>query len=96
MGEVVLKDHMTINYFADRQHTEKILNEIKKMIKKRCFFCMVCDLCKKFTTYSLEFKQNRFWTFNKDVRYWNIYDRDWSTKNTFFKLMPVKAVNFRM
>ena len=37
MGEVVLKDNMTINYFADRQHTEKILEEIKKMIKKKMF-----------------------------------------------------------
>ena len=34
MGEVVLKDNMTINYFAERQHTEKILKEIEKMIKK--------------------------------------------------------------
>ena len=96
MGEVVLKDNMTINYFADKQYTEKILKEIEKMIKKRCFYCMVCDLCKKFTTYRLEFKQKGFWTFNKDVRHWNIYDPDWSTKNTFFKLIPIKAVNFGM
>ena len=96
MGEVVLRDNMTINYFADRQHTEKILKEIKKMIKKRYFYCMVCNLCKKFTTYRLGFKQKRLWTFNKDVRYCNIYDPDWSTKSTFFKLMPIKAVNFRM
>ena len=50
MGEVVLKDNMTINYFADKQYTEKILKEIEKMIKKRCFYCMVCNLCKKITT----------------------------------------------
>ena len=96
MGEVVLKDNMTINYFAERQHTEKILKEIEKLIKKICFYCMVCNLCKKFMTYRLEFKQKRFWTFKKHVRYWNIYDPDWSNKNTFFKLMPIKAVNFRM
>ena len=87
MGEVVLKDNMlVVNYFADRQHTEKLLRNIEEMVKKRCFYCTVCDLCKKFTTYRLEFKQKRFWTFHKDVKYWNVNDPNWSTKNTFFKL----------
>ena len=35
MGEIVLKDHVTINYFADKQHTEKILKDIEKTIKKK-------------------------------------------------------------
>ena len=97
MGEVVLKEeNMIVNYFAGRQHTEQLLKNIEKMIKKRCFYCTVCDLCKKFTTYRLEFKQKGFWTFQKDVKYWDVYDPDWSTKNTFFRLKPIKAVNFRM
>ena len=90
MGEVILKDNMLVNYFADRQHTEQLLRNIEKMIKNRCFYCTVCDLCKKFTTYRLEFKQKGFWTFL------DVYDPDWSTKNTFFRLKPIKAVNFEM
>ena len=96
MGEVVLEGNILSNYFADRQHTEQLLRNIEKMIKKRCFYCTACNLCKKFTTYKLEFKQRGFWTFHKDVKYWDVYDPDWSTKNTFFRLKPIKAVNFKM
>ena len=77
MGEVVLKEeNMIVNYFADRQHTEQLLKNIEKMIKKRCFYCTVCYLYKKFTTYRLEFKQRGFWTFHKDIKYWDVYDPD--------------------
>ena len=96
MGEVVLKDNMLVNYFADRQHTEQLLRKIEKMIKKRCFYRTMCNLCKKFTTYWLKFKQEGFWTFHKDIRYWEVYDPDLSTKNTFFRLNPINAVNFKM
>ena len=97
MGEVVLKEeNMIVNYFADTQRTEQLLKNMEKMIKKRCFYCTVCHLCKIFTTHRLEFKQRGFWTFQKDVKYWDVYDPDWSTKNTFFRLKPIKAVNFRM
>ena len=31
-----------------------------------------------------------FWTFNKDVRIWEIYDPDWSYKNNIFEIKPCK------
>ena len=35
-------------------------------------------------------KKKGFWTFNKNVRYWNVYDPDWSYRNDFFSLEPLK------
>ena len=96
MGEVVLEVNMVLKYFADRQHTEQLLRNIEKTINKRCFYCGVCDLCKKFTTYRLEFKQRGFWTFHKDIKYWNVYDPDCNAEKTFFRLKPIKADNFKM
>ena len=31
-----------------------------------------------------------FWTCNKDVRIWEIYDPDWSYKNRIFEMKPCK------
>ena len=46
MGEVVLKNNITINYFAGRKHTEKILKEIEKWSKKDVFIAR-CAICAK-------------------------------------------------
>ena len=97
MGENVQAINKPImNYFADRQLAEKVLNDIEKTIKIRYFYCKSCALCMKFRTYRNEFCKKGFWTFHKEIKYWNVYDPDWSYKNTFFKLEPVKAANFRM
>ena len=60
-----------INYYADRWHTELILE------KQECFIassCKDCLNCKKFYNYREEFKKKGFWTFNKKIKYWNVYD----------------------
>ena len=31
-----------------------------------------------------------FWTFNKDVKYWDVYDQDWSYRSEVFKLEPLR------
>ena len=31
-----------------------------------------------------------FWTFSKDVRIWEVYDPDWSYKNSIFEMKPCK------
>ena len=79
-----------INYFTDRNHTELILKKIEDKIKKCCFYCRECENCIKFNQYLNVFKQNSFWTFNKNVRVWNIYDPMWCKKNIYLKLIAVK------
>ena len=57
--------HIT-NYFADRQHTEKILKDQEYFIATSCKYYKNCQKCKKFYNYRDEFKKKGFWTFNKD------------------------------
>ena len=85
-----------INYFADRQHTEIILRKIEKTIELHCFYCMNCEDCKKLNKYKEVFKQQGFWSFNKDIKYWNVYDPDWCSKNKIFKLGLIRNANFKL
>ena len=84
------KTNRIINYFADRQHTEKILKDQEYFIARSCKYCKICLKCQKFYSYRSEFKKKGFWTFNKDVKYWDVYDPDWSYRNEIFKLEPLK------
>ena len=68
MGENILViNNLIMNYFADRQLTEKVLNDIEKTIQKRCFYCKSCALCVKFRTYRNEFCKKCFWTVHKET-----------------------------
>ena len=89
------KDHdlgtcPTINYFADINHTELVLKKAEEKILKRCFYCQECKHCKTFKEYLKVFKQNGFWTFNKNIKVWNVYDPQWCKKNLHLKLEGVK------
>ena len=75
-----LETNSIINYFADREHTEVILKKIEDKIKKRCFCCHECKNCIKFNQYLKVFKQDGLWTFNKNVKVWNVFDPMWCKK----------------
>ena len=79
-----------MNYYVDREHVELLLLRQEIQIENTCNYCIVCEKCKKFLTYSKEYKKMGFWTFNKDVRIWEIYDPDWSYKNNIFEIKPCK------
>ena len=86
-----------MNYFADRQHTEKVLKDIENTeIKSKCFYCKRSKNCQKFETYRNEFVKKGFWLFNKEIKYWNVYDPDWSFGNMVFKLRLIRVTNFRI
>ena len=74
-----------MNYYVDREHVELLLLRQEIQIENTCNYCIVCEKCKKFLTYSKEYKKMGFWTFNKDVRIWKIYDPDWSYKTIFLR-----------
>ena len=87
-----LETSRIINYFTDRNDTELILKKIEDKIKKCCFYCRECENCIKFHQYLKVFKQNGFWTFNKNVRVWNVYDTMWCKKNIkSLKMLKFKA-----
>ena len=79
------KNHI-INYFACRQRTERIIKNIEDFVSKSCHYCRICVKCQKLQTYGNEFQKTGFWTFNKEVKYLDIYDPDWSYRYNVFKL----------
>ena len=86
------KTNPIINYFADRQHTELTLKKIEMKIIKTCFYCKNCKNCTKLSNYKKVFKEQDFWTFNKHIRCWNVFDPEWSHKNRIFELIPIRDV----
>ena len=84
------KINSIINYFADRQHTGKIIRDIDNFVSQSSHYCKICLKCQKLHTYKREFNKMGFWTFNKDVKYWDVYDQDWSYRNEVFKLEPLR------
>ena len=43
-----------INYFADRQHTGKIIRDIENFVSRSCHYCKICLKCQKLHTYIKE------------------------------------------
>ena len=78
------KTNPIINYFADRQNTEIVLQKQERRIKKRCYYCKSCEACNKLKEYKTEFKKKGFWTFNKNIKIWNVYDPDWTAEIEYF------------
>ena len=85
-----------IGYFPDIQHPEIILRKIENSIASRCFYCKTCKDCQKLNMYKEVFKQQGLWSFNKEIKYWDVYDPDWRTKNEVFKLLPIRRTNFKV
>ena len=79
-----------VNYFADRHHTELILRKIEKKIETSCFFCKTYKNCQKLENRKKIFKKMGFWSFNKDIKHWNVFELDWCAKNRVFNLEAVK------
>ena len=80
-----------INYFACRQHAERIIKNIEDFVSKSCHYCRICIKCRKLQTYRNEFKKSSFWTLIKEVKYWDVYDPDWNNRNEVFKLRPIRG-----
>ena len=85
-----LETNPIINHFADRNNTELILKKVEDKIKKQCFYCRECKNCKRFNKYLKVFKKNSFWTFNKNVKVWNVYNPLWCKKYLYLKLEEPK------
>ena len=82
------------NYIASRQIAKDLLNKILKKVIKKCYYCQRCENCRKFKTYKLEFEKKGFWTFNKHISWWYVYDPDFSKRNFVFELRPIRDSKF--
>ena len=87
--------NLIVNYFAERQHTELVIKKIEMKIIKTCFYCRTCENSIKFSNYKKIFNGQGFWTFNKHIRRWNVFDPEWSYKNKNLELFPIREVRTR-
>ena len=79
------------NYRAERKHLELMMFRQETEIERCYDYCLTCDKCKKYLSYSKELKNKGFWTNKKKVRFWEILDPDWSYKNDVFKVEPCSS-----
>ena len=64
-------------------------------IIKTCFCYRTCENCTKFSNYKNFLNKQGFWTFNKHIRCWNVFDPEWSYKSKNFELFPIREVRTR-
>ena len=50
----------------------------------------MCNDCNKLEECRKVFKTHGFWTFNKEIKCWNVFDPDWCKKNRVLELIPCK------
>ena len=91
----LIEERRPINYFDRRQGTELVLRRIEELLKRKCFYCHNCKHCTKFQTYKKEFTRNGFWTFNKHIQFWDIFDPDYHSKKANFEIRPIRYPNFQ-
>ena len=65
-------------------------------IIKTCFYCKNCEVFTKLSNtklsnYGKVFNELGFWTFNKHIRCWSVFDPEWSYQNNFFELFPIRG-----
>ena len=73
-----------------KERADELLSKQETQIEDTCEYCLTCQRCKKYLTYSKEYKKVGFWTFNKNVKIWEVFDPGWSYKNTIFEIRPCK------
>ena len=78
------------NYYLTKERAEELLPKQGTQIEDTCEYCLVSQRCKEYLTYSKGYKKAGFWTSNKNVRIWEIFDPDWSCKNAIFEIKPCK------
>ena len=74
------------NYYLTKERAEELLSKQETQIEDTCEYSLTCRKCKNYLTYSKEYEKVGFWTFNKNIKVWEIFDPDWSYKNTIFEI----------
>ena len=52
----------------------------------------MCGDCNKLEEQRKVFKQHGFWTFNKEIKCWNVFDLDYCKKTEYLNLSHVNSI----
>lgn len=56
------------NYYIDRERAEEVLLRQEIQIENTCEYCLVCEKCKRYLTYSKEYKKRAFGHLTKTLQ----------------------------
>ena len=82
------------NMFLSRDTLKKLVEKLEVHVSKNCFYCSNCQFCKEMKIRRDELKRMGFWSYNKNVKYWNVYDPLYNRENEKFYILPLNS-NFK-
>ena len=85
---------LPVNMFLDRETVEKLLQKLEKHMINYCYYFSNCQFCKENKIRRDELKRMGFWTHNKTVKCWNVYDPLYNKKNEKCTVLPLEG-NFK-
>ena len=60
--------------FLARDTLNKLVEKLEVHVSKNCFYCSNCQFCKEMKIRRDELKRMGFWSHNRNIKYWNVYD----------------------
>ena len=67
-----------INYFEERLSVKKVLKDAEIDVIKKYYYCKSCKKCDKFYSVKSELEKMGFFTFNKQIKYWDVKDPEFN------------------
>ena len=77
------------NYYLTKDRAEELLSKQETQIEDTCEYCLSAKDAKNILPIRKSIKAV-FWTFNQNVKIWEVFDPDWSYKSTIFEIRPCK------
>ena len=77
------------NMFLARDTLKKLVEKLDVHVSKNCFYCINCQFCKEMNIRRDELKRMGFWSYNRHVKYWNVYDPQYNKENEKFYIKPL-------
>ena len=72
------------NMSLARDTLKKLVEKLEVHVSKNCFYCSNCQFCKEMNICRDELKRMGFWSYNRHVKYWNVYDPLYNKENEKF------------
>ena len=65
-----------VNQFLQRDCLRGIAMRAENDVKNMCWYFKLCEKCERFNSVRSELNKKGFNSFNKDVLFWDVIDRD--------------------
>ena len=85
----VTEENKPINYLNTRQDIHRILQFLGLRIVKTCGYRGRCYFCNRYCIQYNELTKKGFYSFQKDVIYWDVRNPEFNSKNEIYKVAPV-------